>query len=164
MSTASTAPILTVPLVSPAPPVVHDSGADAAPGNIVVASCTTLGTTLIVHLTGEIDHYSAAPLRTLLASAADDGYCGLVVDTAQVTFCDSALLAVLGWWPQNGRRLSLANCSRAVQHLLDAAASTWQQTGRPASRPRRNRRHRPSPSVSQRPGSSTPDAWAAGER
>ncbi|MFD4374280.1 STAS domain-containing protein [Streptomyces sp. NPDC058486] len=108
---------------------MHDSGADAAPGEIVVASCTTLGTTLVVHLTGEIDHYSAVPLRTLLASAADDGYTGLVLDTAHVTFCDSALLAVLDWWPQRGRRLLLANRSRSVRHLLSVAASTRQQTG-----------------------------------
>ncbi|MFE6225951.1 STAS domain-containing protein [Streptomyces sp. NPDC057854] len=102
---------------------MHDSGADAAPCDIVVASCTTLGATLVVHLAGEIDHYSAAPLRTLLASAADAGYTGLVLDTARVTFCDSALLAVLDWWPRHGRRLSLAHCSRALQHLLHAAGA-----------------------------------------
>ncbi|MFB9607629.1 STAS domain-containing protein [Streptomyces roseofulvus] len=118
---------------------MHDSGACAAPGDIVVASCTTLGSTLVVHLTGEIDHYSSGPLRTLLASAADHGYTGLVLDTARVTFCDSALLAVLDWWPQRGRRLSLANSSRAVQHLLNAAAPTWQQTSPPTAAAMGNR-------------------------
>ncbi|MEU3690645.1 STAS domain-containing protein [Streptomyces narbonensis] len=127
MSTSSTAPILPATLATPAPPAVHDSGADTAPGEIVVASCTTLGTTLVIHLTGEIDHYSAAPLRALLYSAADHGCTGLVLDTARVTFCDSGLLAVLDWWPRHGRRLRLANRSRAVQHLLNLSATAGQQ-------------------------------------
>ncbi|WP_030299413.1 STAS domain-containing protein [Streptomyces katrae] len=108
---------------------MHDSGADTAPGVIVVHSCTTLGATLVVHLTGEIDHFSAGPLRALLASAAADGYTGLVLDTEQVTFADSGFLAVLDWWPRHGRRLRLANCSRAVKRLLHAAAAaTHKQT------------------------------------
>ncbi|MFF8409449.1 STAS domain-containing protein [Streptomyces omiyaensis] len=164
MSTASRAPILTVSPVSSVAPAVHDSGADTAPGDIVVASCTTLGATLVVHLAGEIDHYSAAPLRTLLASAADNGYTGLVLDTARVTFCDSALLAVLDWWPRRGRRLGLANRSRAVRHLLDAAAATWRQTGRSASRAGGNRRRRSSGSFRTRPEGSTGDTRTAGER
>ncbi|MFI1655049.1 STAS domain-containing protein [Streptomyces sp. NPDC020472] len=123
MSTSSTAPILPVPLAVPVLPAVHDSGADNAPGVIVVDSCTALGTTLVVRLVGEIDCYSVAPLRALLASAAADGYTGLVLDTAQVTFCDSSLLAVLDWWPRRGRRLTLANRSRAVRRLLTAAAA-----------------------------------------
>ncbi|UQX01869.1 STAS domain-containing protein [Streptomyces sp. RerS4] len=68
---------------------MHDSGADTAPGVIVIDSCTTLGSTLVVRLSGEIDHYSAAPLWALLASAADDGCTGLVLDTSRVTFSDS---------------------------------------------------------------------------
>ncbi|MFF3609780.1 STAS domain-containing protein [Streptomyces sp. NPDC002463] len=130
MSTSSTAPILPAALAAPAHPVRHDSGADTAPCAIVVESCTTLGTTLVVHLTGEIDHYSATPLRALLASAADDGCTGLVLDTARVTFCDSGFLAILDWWPRHGRRLRLASRSRAVKHLLNAAATAAQQTDR----------------------------------
>ncbi|MFI9748276.1 STAS domain-containing protein [Streptomyces sp. NPDC052494] len=106
---------------------VHDSGADAAPGDIVIASCTTLGTTLVLHLAGEIDHYSAAPLRALLASAADIGCTGLVLDTARVAFCDSGFLAVLDQWPRHGRRFRLVNPSRPVQRLLNAAAAARQQ-------------------------------------
>ncbi|MBM7437757.1 STAS domain-containing protein [Streptomyces sp. HB132] len=86
MSTSSAAPILSAALVAPAPPVVHDSGSDTTPGVIVVGSCTIL----VVRLAGEIDHFSAAPLRGLPASAADDGCTGLVLDTSRVTFCDSA--------------------------------------------------------------------------
>lgn len=111
---------------------MHDSGADTAPCAIVIASCTSLGTTLVIHLTGEIDHYSATPLRALLASAANDGYTGLVLDTARVTFCDSGFLAVLDQWHRQGRRLMLANRSRAVRHLLNAAP-TVQQTAQAGS-------------------------------
>ncbi|MFI0990634.1 STAS domain-containing protein [Streptomyces exfoliatus] len=133
MSTSTTAPILPATLAAPAPTVTHDSGADTAPGVIVIDSCTTLGTTLVVHLAGEIDHYSAAPMWALLASAADDGYTGLVLDTSQVTFCDSGFLAILHWWPRHGRRLRLANRSRAVQRLLNASAATRQQTAHAGS-------------------------------
>ncbi|MFI8916450.1 STAS domain-containing protein [Streptomyces sp. NPDC053513] len=133
MSTSTTAPILPATLAAPAPPVVHDSGADTAPGVIVIDSCTALGGTLVVRLAGEIDHYSAAPLWALLASAADDGYTGLVLDTARVTFCDSGLLAILRWWPRHGRRLGLVNCSRAVQRLLNASAAAGRQPARTGS-------------------------------
>ncbi|MER5735529.1 MULTISPECIES: STAS domain-containing protein [unclassified Streptomyces] len=133
MSTSTTTPILPTPPAAPAPPVVHDSGADTAPGVIVIDSCTTLGATLVVHLAGEIDHYSATPLRALLASAADDGYTGLVLDTSRVTFCDTGFLAVLDWWPRNGRRLRLANRSPAVQRLLNAAAAADRPPARSGS-------------------------------
>ncbi|MFD3940771.1 STAS domain-containing protein [Streptomyces sp. NPDC058611] len=79
---------------------------------------------MVVHLTGEIDHFTAAPLRALLASAAADGYTGLVLNTSRITFADSGFLAVLGWWARHGRRLRLANRSKAVQLLLDAAAAS----------------------------------------
>ncbi|MGW4053972.1 STAS domain-containing protein [Streptomyces sp. NPDC004779] len=151
MSTASTAPILTVLLDTPAPPVVHDSGADAAPGEIVVVGCTTLGSTLVVHLAGEIDHLSVSPLRALLASAADHGRTGLVLDTAQVTFCDSAFLKVLDWWPRQGRRLRLANRSRAVQRLLSAAAYGRPRPEWTVSPVRENPRGRPRGSAPAQP-------------
>ncbi|MFD3661379.1 STAS domain-containing protein [Streptomyces sp. NPDC058659] len=133
MSTSSTAPILPAPHAAPAPTSVHDSGADAAPGVIVVESCTTLGSALVIDLAGEIDRYSAAPLRALLASAADGGCTDVVLDTARVAFCDSGFLAVLDWWPRHGRRLRLANRSRAVQRLLDAAAAAGQRTAQAGS-------------------------------
>ncbi|WP_030690856.1 STAS domain-containing protein [Streptomyces globisporus] len=133
MSTSTIAPILPATLAAPAPPVVHDSGADTAPGVIVVESCATFGSTLVVHLAGEIDHYSAAPLWALLASAADHGCIGLVLDTSRVSFCDSGFLAVLRWWPRHGRRLRLANRSRAVQRLLSAAAAAGQQRAQAGS-------------------------------
>jgi anti-anti-sigma factor len=100
------------------------------PGDIVITSCTTLGATLVLHLAGEIDHYSAAPLRALLDSAADNGCTGLVLDTARVVFCDSGFLAVLDRWPRQGRRLRLVNRSRPVQRLLNATASARQQSSR----------------------------------
>ncbi|MFH9723662.1 STAS domain-containing protein [Streptomyces sp. NPDC017254] len=118
------------PHATPASAAVHGSGADAAPGVIVISSCTTFGTTLVVHLAGEIDHYTAAPLRTLLASAADIGCTGLVLDTARVVFCDSGFLAVLDWWPRHGRGLRLVNRSQPVQRLLNAAAAVRQPQSR----------------------------------
>ncbi|MFF5502895.1 STAS domain-containing protein [Streptomyces roseolus] len=124
MSTSTTAPILTAPPAAPSPSVVRDAGTDTAPGVMVIDSCTALGATLVVRLAGEIDHYSAAPLRALLASAADDGCTGLVLDTSRVTFCDAGLLAVLDWWPRRGRRLRLANRSPAVRRLLDVVAAS----------------------------------------
>ncbi|MEW2136574.1 STAS domain-containing protein [Streptomyces sp. NPDC005409] len=133
MSTSSTTPILSAELPTQVPPTVHDSGADTEPGGIVVHSCTTLGSTLIVRLTGEIDHFSAAPLRALLASAADDGYTGLVLDTRGVTFADSGFLAVLDGWPRHGRRLRLAHRSRAVKRPLHAAAATTQRPAQAGS-------------------------------
>ncbi|MFJ3723541.1 STAS domain-containing protein [Streptomyces sp. NPDC090045] len=134
MSTSSTAPILPAALAPLAPPTVHDSGADTAPGGIVVHSCTTLGATLVVGLRGEIDHFSAAPLRALLASAADDGYTGLVLDASRVTFADSGFLAVLEWWPRQGRRLRLVNRSRTVKRLLHAAGAATRPPDRAVSR------------------------------
>ncbi|MGW7461330.1 STAS domain-containing protein [Streptomyces sp. NPDC054797] len=133
MSTSSTAPVLSAALRTQAPPSVHDSGAETEAGVIVVHSCTTLGSTLTVRLTGEIDHFSAAPLRALLASAVDDGYTGLVLDTRRVTFADSGFLAVLEWWPRHGHRLRLANRSRAVKRLLHAAAATTQRPAQAGS-------------------------------
>ncbi|MGW6985635.1 STAS domain-containing protein [Streptomyces sp. NPDC054932] len=133
MSSSSTAPILPATLAPLAPPTVHDSGADTAPVGIVVRSCTTLGATLIVRLGGEIDRFTAAPLRTLLASAADNGYTGLVLDTSLVTFADSGFLSILEWWPRHGRSLRLANRSRAVKRLLRAAAAVTRQPARTVS-------------------------------
>ncbi|WP_030760018.1 STAS domain-containing protein [Streptomyces sp. NRRL F-2664] len=121
--TSSTASILPAPLTTEAPPTAHDSGADTAPGVILIHSCTTLGTTLVVRLAGEIDHFSAAPLRAFMASAADNGHTGLVLDCSRVTFCDSAFLAALEWWPRQGRRLRISRRSQAVERLLRAAAA-----------------------------------------
>ncbi|MEU4353688.1 STAS domain-containing protein [Streptomyces virginiae] len=131
MNTSSTAPILRAPLATEAPPIVHDSDADTAPGVILIRCCTTLGATLVVHLAGEIDHFSAAPLRTFLASAADNGITGLVLDCSRVTFCDSGFLAALDCWPRQGRRLRLTHRSRAVERLLRAAAAASPLPHRP---------------------------------
>ncbi|MCT4351568.1 STAS domain-containing protein [Streptomyces sp. Je 1-79] len=121
MSTASTAPILTE---TPRPPV-PDPGADTAPGGIVVHSCTHVGpATLLVRLTGEIDHHSAAPLRAILLSAAADGRTDLILDASRVTFCDSGLLGVLDLWSRLGRRYRIDAPPPVVLRLLRAAAGT----------------------------------------
>ncbi|GGT15541.1 STAS domain-containing protein [Streptomyces purpureus] len=122
MSTSSTRPIL-------ASSTPHNSGADNAPSDIVVHSCTSLGeTTLVIHLTGQIDHYSAAPLRAMLTSAAADGYTVLVLEASRVTFCDSGLLNALQWWERRGHLLHFTARSSCVQRLLNAADAT---AGRP---------------------------------
>lgn len=86
----------------------------------VIASCRTEGATLRIAVQGEIDHFSAAPLSALLASAASFGHTRLVVDASQVTFCDSGFLNALLAWRRGGRRLVLAAASAAVRRLLSA--------------------------------------------
>lgn len=73
---------------------------------------------LSVSLAGEFDHYSCAPLRVLLDGAAALGARLLVLDAAEVEFCDSALLDVLERWSRGGRRWELAAASRSVRLLL----------------------------------------------
>lgn len=111
-------------------PAPHGQGADSAPCVITVHSHTAIGTTLLLRLAGEIDLCTAAPVRSLLAAAVADGYKGLVLDTSRVTFCDSALLAILDWWPCEGRRLRHTARSAAVDRLLDLVADA---AGRAAS-------------------------------
>ncbi|MFF3314976.1 STAS domain-containing protein [Streptomyces sp. NPDC003035] len=102
---------------------MRDQGADTAPGGIVVHSCTHVGTTtLLVRLTGEVDHYSAAPLRAILASAATDGCTDLILDCSRITFCDSGLLAVLDQWSRLGRRYRIDAPPAVVLRLLRVAA------------------------------------------
>ncbi|MEV4945589.1 STAS domain-containing protein [Streptomyces sp. NPDC053755] len=114
------------------------AGADTAPGDIIVHSCATRGrTTLVIHLAGEIDRFSAGPLRAMLASAAADGYRSLVLDTSRVTFCDSGFLDVLDRWMSRGLRLRMEPPSPAVRRLLCAVALSR------AGRPPRSGRGRP---------------------
>ncbi|MFF7178565.1 STAS domain-containing protein [Streptomyces sp. NPDC008121] len=124
------------------------AGGDTAPGDIIVHSCATLGsTTLVIHLAGEIDRFSAGPLRAMLASAAADGYRSLVLDTSRVTFCDSGFLDVLDRWMRRGFRLRMEPPSPAVRRLLCAVALL---------RGRRARRSGPGPSAGAPPGPPTP--------
>ncbi|GAA3384916.1 hypothetical protein GCM10017750_61410 [Streptomyces racemochromogenes] len=74
---------------------------------------------LSVSLAGEFDHYSCAPLRVLLDGAPPLGARLLVLDAAEVEFCDSALLDVLERWSRGGRRWELAAASRPVRLLLE---------------------------------------------
>ncbi|MFD3515364.1 STAS domain-containing protein [Streptomyces sp. NPDC058657] len=89
----------------------------------MIASCRTEGATLQLAVEGEIDHFSAAPLSALLASAASFGHTRLVVDASRVTFCDSGFLNALVAWRRGGRRLVLAAASAAVRRLLVATRS-----------------------------------------
>ncbi|WP_435601695.1 STAS domain-containing protein [Streptomyces sp. C10-9-1] len=119
MSRPSTAPILRP--AGPAPFADRNRPAARCRGDHVVHSCTSAGILLRIALRGEIDHYSVAPVRALLVSAAATGARLLILDTARVTFADSALLKALALWRRDGRRLRLTGTSRAVAHLLVAA-------------------------------------------
>lgn len=109
---------------------MHDSGADSAPGDPVIASCTAIGTPLVLHLADEIDRYGVILLRSLRDSATGDGSTGSVLETAQVVFCDSGFLPVRDRWPRQGRGLRSVGRSRPVRRRLNAAASARQQSSR----------------------------------
>ncbi|MFJ8082760.1 STAS domain-containing protein [Streptomyces sp. NPDC096205] len=142
MSTSTTSPILTHPTSR------HDTGADTAPYAIVLHSCTSVGDTLVVHLAGEVDHYSAAPVREILAAA--HGYTGLLLDTSRVTFADSGLLALVDSWTGPRRRLRMTNTSRPVQRLLDVAAAAGQHPPR-SRRPQQQAEPRPPVALAPEP-------------
>ncbi|AWT44465.1 hypothetical protein DMT42_20620 [Streptomyces actuosus] len=76
------------------------------------------GDTLHVRLRGDIDHFSAAPLRAILTAAAADGRTRLVLDCADVSFCDSALLGALALWQGEGRTAEVRQAPPAVRRLL----------------------------------------------
>ncbi|KIF04315.1 hypothetical protein PL81_19345 [Streptomyces sp. RSD-27] len=89
------------------------------------------GGVLSVGLAGEFDHYGCLPLRALLDEGAVLGARRLVLDTARVTFCDSALAHLLDRWSGTGRSWELASASRSVRLLLDL----WARLGRSAGPP-----------------------------
>ncbi|MFJ3633369.1 STAS domain-containing protein [Streptomyces sp. NPDC090112] len=101
-------------------------------------SCTSHGDVLRVRLAGEVDHFTAAPLRVVLAAAAAYGYRHLDLDTRAVSFCDSGLLAAVAGWCGRGRTVSHTATSRAVGRLLAMECDldrrktpgAWRVTGR----------------------------------
>ncbi|MFE2261943.1 STAS domain-containing protein [Streptomyces griseosporeus] len=74
--------------------------------------------TLHVRLRGDIDHFSAAPLRAILTAAAAHGRTRLVLDCADVSFCDSALLGALALWRGGGRTAEVRHAPPPVLRLL----------------------------------------------
>ncbi|GHI83617.1 hypothetical protein Sxan_09810 [Streptomyces xanthophaeus] len=96
--------------------------ADCGPDPLPRIRATLQGGVLALSLAGEFDHYTSAPLRRLLGEGADRGARRLVLDTALVTFCDSALLHALDQWARGGGRVELATVSRSVRLLLTTAA------------------------------------------
>ncbi|MEU8893281.1 STAS domain-containing protein [Streptomyces sp. NPDC048442] len=118
-TTASPSHILPTSITS----IRSGRGAARRPLPPVIAACHTEGTTLSIAVQGEIDHFTAAPLSALLASAAAFGHTRLVVDASRVTFCDSGFLNALLAWRRGGRRLILAAASAAVKRLLAATRS-----------------------------------------
>ncbi|MEU9375447.1 STAS domain-containing protein [Streptomyces sp. NPDC048255] len=96
--------------------------AESGPDPLPRIRATLRDGVLAVSLAGEFDHFSSAPLRGLLAEGAARGARRLVLDTALVTFCDSALLHALDQWARGGGRAELATASRPVRLLLATAA------------------------------------------
>ncbi|MFF9625622.1 STAS domain-containing protein [Streptomyces griseosporeus] len=128
MSTSSTSPILSAP---PAPgdisvrlPAAPGEGPHPAPGQDPRTPPgkdfrTPPGEdTLHVRLRGDIDHFSAAPLRAILTAAAAHGRTRLVLDCADVSFCDSALLGALALWRGQGRTAEIRDAPPPVRRLL----------------------------------------------
>jgi anti-anti-sigma factor len=114
VSTSSTSPILSAP---------------PAPGDISGHSPAPPGEdTLHVRLRGDIDHFSAAPLRAILTAAAAHGRTRLVLDCADVSFCDSALLGALALWRGGGRTAEVRDAPPPVRRLL----ALERQLGAPA--------------------------------
>ncbi|MYW65391.1 STAS domain-containing protein [Streptomyces sp. SID8379] len=131
MTTATTHPILPLAATTGAPPPppaaapspAAEPGPDPAPGDILIRSVATPDPhTLRITLAGEADHHSSAPLRVMLAAAADHGFTRLHLVTAAVTFADSGLLHALRPWPRQGRRLLMHGMSPAVARLLQTFA------------------------------------------
>ncbi|MFI5619825.1 STAS domain-containing protein [Streptomyces sp. NPDC051567] len=112
-------PILSVP--APRDGAFPGAGSPARPRPLPCVRATLLDGVLSVTLAGEFDHHTCAPLHGLLARGAAHGARRLVLDTALVSFCDSALLHVLDQWALAGRRAELVTTSRAVRLLLAAA-------------------------------------------
>ncbi|MFD4246967.1 STAS domain-containing protein [Streptomyces sp. NPDC058525] len=113
MTTAIGVPILPCPTVR-----IPGAAADKLKPSEIDLSCTSHDDILCVHLRGEIDHFTAAPLRVALTAAAAYGYRHLDLDTRAVAFCDSALLGIIAAWCRQGRTLTHTASSRAVAQLL----------------------------------------------
>ncbi|MFE9257635.1 STAS domain-containing protein [Streptomyces sp. NPDC006879] len=141
MSTSTTGPIL------PATSTRVQGESDIAPTGIVVHSYSTEGAALTLHLAGEIDHYSGAPVRSMLLAAAAYGYTELVLDTSRVSFCDSALLRIVSDWRRGGRSVRLGPDSQAVRHLMRMAHRLERVA---PTVPARSISHRPFTSAAQR--------------
>ncbi|MEV0743472.1 STAS domain-containing protein [Streptomyces sp. NPDC050549] len=121
---------MTMLTVTASPSVSDDARAvpedTAAPCDIAVRDCRTEGDTLALRASGALDHFTLAPLRVVLAVAPVYGYRHLLLDLAGLSFCDSALLAVLSHWCMRGRSMEITAASRQATRLLRLAdAHTW---------------------------------------
>jgi anti-sigma B factor antagonist len=80
------------------------------------------GTTLIA-LAGEIDLASVPALTTALDHALRDGDDNVVIDAAQLTFCDASGLGALAVahtaLARRGRRLTVVNATRRLRRSME---------------------------------------------
>ncbi len=84
---------------------------------------TEQGGCVLVAVDGELDLSTADDLHATITAAISDGAGPLVLDLADLRFCDSAGLAVLvrahNALGEQGRRLVLARPSAAVSRVLE---------------------------------------------
>lgn len=91
---------------------------------MMVRSCTTSGGVIRVHVVGEIDMETVDDVKSaLFAALAADGASNVVVDFADVTFCDSAGIAALdrayGEASQRGIDFRVTNVQPGVRRVLE---------------------------------------------
>jgi len=83
----------------------------------------TTGETLIVRLSGELDHHTAEQVRTQVEAELDRGYVHLVVNMESLSFMDSSGLGVmLGRYKRvtaAGGRMSLCAVNEQLMKLFE---------------------------------------------
>ena len=88
----------------------------------LVVTTSVVGDTSVAAVSGEIDVYTAPTLREQLTELVDSGAGRIVVDMAQVGFCDStglgALVAALNYAREHNVTLSLASAQERVLKVL----------------------------------------------
>jgi anti-sigma B factor antagonist len=88
----------------------------------LVVTTSVMGNKSVAAVSGEIDVYTAPTLREKLVELVDSGARDIVVDMAQVGFCDStglgALVAALNYARDRDTTLSLAAAHERVLKVL----------------------------------------------
>jgi anti-anti-sigma factor len=89
---------------------------------ILRLSTSRAGDTATVSAAGEIDLHTAAGLEAEAVRALDQGPARLILDLAEVTFCDSQGLAVLVRLDrlarERGSHLTIVNATRIVARVM----------------------------------------------
>lgn len=82
----------------------------------------------IVHIVGDLDHYSLAEFRTLIADLIGAGNSRIILDMSHVDYMDSGgmsgLVFALKRLSDVGGRLRLSNCNMRVLRKLEIGGLT----------------------------------------